>query len=97
MNVNTILELTVNNHPGVMMHITNLFARRVFNVDGILCLPIRKDEARSRIWLRVKEYERLEQMMLQLDKLEDVLKVRKHGANDLVCGRIEEFFGARFE
>ena len=60
---------------------------------GPLCLPTRKDEARSRIWLRVKDDERLEQMMLQLYKLEDVLKVRRHGANHAVFGRIEEFFG----
>jgi len=35
-----ILELTVQNHPGVMTHVCGLFARRAFNVDGILCMPI---------------------------------------------------------
>lgn len=34
------LELVVRNHPGVMTHICGLFARRAFNVDGILCLPL---------------------------------------------------------
>ena len=37
---NVILELTVRNHPGVMTHVCGLFARRAFNVEGILCLPI---------------------------------------------------------
>ncbi|EMK3758521.1 ACT domain-containing protein, partial [Providencia rettgeri] len=35
------LELIVRNHPGVMSHICGLFARRAFNVDGILCMPIK--------------------------------------------------------
>ncbi|MCG3147073.1 MAG: hypothetical protein PCFJNLEI_00510 [Verrucomicrobiae bacterium] len=34
------LELTVQNHPGVMSHVCGLFARRAFNVEGILCLPV---------------------------------------------------------
>ena len=47
---NVILELTVRNHPGVMTHVCGLFARRAFNVEGILCLPIQGSE-HSRIWL----------------------------------------------
>ncbi len=41
---NVILELTVRNHPGVMTHVCGLFARRAFNVEGILCLPIQDSE-----------------------------------------------------
>ena len=74
-----VLELDVNNHPGVMSHICNLFARRAFNVEGILCMPV-SDGKRSRIWLLVFEDHRLEQMIRQLEKLEDVLNVRRHGA-----------------
>lgn len=69
------LELIVRNHPGVMSHICGLFARRAFNVDGILCMPIKgKDE--SRIWLLVQNDERLSQMVNQVEKLEDVKEVR---------------------
>ena len=46
---NVIVELTVRNHPGVMTHVCGLFARRAFNVEGILCLPIQGSE-QSRIW-----------------------------------------------
>jgi len=69
-----VLELTVNNHPGVMSHVSGLFSRRAFNVDGILCLPL-GDGQRSRIWLLVPEDERLPQVISQLKKLEDVLEV----------------------
>ena len=86
-----VLELDVNNHPGVMSHICNLFARRAFNVEGILCMPMANTE-RSRIWLLVFEDQRLEQMILQLEKLVDVLSVRRHGAEHEVFERLERFF-----
>ena len=86
-----ILELSVNNHPGVMSHICNLFARRAFNVEGILCMPV-ADGTHSRIWLLVCEDSRLEQMIRQLEKLEDVLGVRRHGAEHEVFERLEDFF-----
>src|SRR5512147_3224654 len=71
-----ILRLLVRNHPGVMSHICGLFARRGFNVEGILCLPV-DDGTRSVILLEVNEDERLEQLTRQLRKLEDVLDVHR--------------------
>ena len=35
---NTIVKLMVKNHPGAMSHITGLFSRRGFNLEGILAL-----------------------------------------------------------
>jgi acetolactate synthase-1/3 small subunit len=88
-----VLELTVNNHPGVMSHVCSLFSRRVFNVEGILCMPI-DNRKQSRIWLLVDEDQRLEQMMKQLLKLEDVLDVRRHSADHEVFVQLEQFFRA---
>lgn len=73
-NKQIILELTVYNHPGVMTHICGLFARRAFNVEGILCLPL-NGSGQSRIWLLVNNEERLPQMISQVEKLEDVQDV----------------------
>ena len=87
----TVLELTVNNHAGVMSHICGLFARRAYNVEGIACLPI-GDGERSRIWLLVNEDQRLDQVEKQVLKLEDVLDVRRHAADHPVFARLEEFF-----
>lgn len=89
--VKSVLELTVNNHPGVMSHVVGLFSRRAYNVDGILCMPI-GDGTRSRIWLLVNEDERLGNMVKQLHKLEDVLEVKRHEATHEVFARLEEFF-----
>ena len=87
----TVLELDVNNHAGVMSHVVGLFSRRAYNVEGILCMPV-GDGSKSRIWLLVKEDERLEQMVRQVEKLEDVLAVRRHGAEHELFERLEEFF-----
>ena len=71
---NTTIELIVNNHPGVMSHITGLFARRAFNLEGILCGEI-EDGSKSRMYLLVNNDDRLEQIIKQIEKLYDVLEV----------------------
>ena len=86
-----VLELTVNNHPGVMSHVCGLFSRRAFNVDAILCLPV-EDGSTSRIWLRVREGERLAQVENQLGKLHDVREVRRHAPGQGVFGELEAMF-----
>ncbi|MTH48915.1 acetolactate synthase small subunit [Intestinirhabdus alba] len=88
---NVILELTVRNHPGVMTHVCGLFARRAFNVEGILCLPI-PDSDKSRIWLLVNDDRRLEQMLSQIDKLEDVEKVVRNQSDPGMFNKIAVFF-----
>ncbi len=86
-----VLELTVKNHAGVMSHVCGLFARRAFNVEGILCMPV-GDGAESRIWLLVFDDARLPQMVAQVEKLEDVIRVERHGADHRVFEHLEEFF-----
>lgn len=88
----TVLELHVRNHPGVMTHVCGLFARRAFNLEGILCMP-QENEVQSRIWLLVREDERLPQIVRQVEKLEDVLSVARHGADHRVFEKLEAFFG----
>jgi acetolactate synthase-1/3 small subunit len=71
-----VLRLSVRNHPGALSHVSGLFARRAFNVEGVLCVAV-GDGTRSAILLLVREDERLEQLVRQLAKLEDVLEVRR--------------------
>lgn len=70
----TIIELKVRNHPGVMSQITGLFSRRAFNLEGIVCAPDGSG-SQSRMVLLIYQDERTEQLVKQLDKLYDVLKV----------------------
>ena len=88
---NVILELTVRNHPGVMTHVCGLFARRAFNVEGILCLPIQSSD-QSRIWLLVNDDQRLEQMISQIDKREDVVNVARNQSDPSMFNKISVFF-----
>ena len=84
----TVLELTVNNHPGVMSHICGLFSRRAYNLDGIVCVPIGSGVT-SRMWLRVIEELKLDQVIKQIQKLPDVMNVEKHGADHQVFAGLE--------
>jgi len=86
-----VLEIDVNNHAGVMSHVVGLFSRRAYNVEGILVLPV-GDGSRSRIWLLVNEDLRLAQMMKQVEKLEDVIALRRHNADHAVFSDLETFF-----
>ncbi|EME8414247.1 TPA: acetolactate synthase small subunit [Klebsiella oxytoca] len=88
---NVILQLTVRNHPGVMTHVCGLFARRAFNVEGILCLPI-QDSNQSCIWLLVNDDQRLGQMISQIEKLEDVEKVVRNQSDPSMFSKIAVFF-----
>jgi len=71
----TVLELRVRNHPGTMSHITGLFARRAFNLEAIVCVPL-DHGAESRVLLLVPNEPRLQQVEQQLAKLYDVLAIR---------------------
>ena len=86
-----VLEIDVNNHPGVMSHVIGLFSRRTYNVEGILYLPV-GDGSCSRIWLLVNEDARLPQMIKQAEKLEDVIAIRRHHADHAVFSELEDFF-----
>lgn len=69
------LQLQVHNHPGTMSHISGLFSRRAFNLEGIVCVPA-EDGQTSTILLQVRDSGDLEQIIRQLNKLEDVITVK---------------------
>lgn len=87
----TVLELIVNNHPGVMSHVCGLFSRRAYNLEGILCMPLGSGE-HSKIWLRMHEEDRLEQIVKQLQKLEDVSSVVSSEIARADFAQLEDFF-----
>ena len=87
----TVLELEVNNHAGVMSHVVGMFSRRAYNVEAIACMPV-GGGVTSRIWLLIGEDARLDQVVKQAEKLEDVLAVRRHGAGHPLFERLQAFF-----
>jgi acetolactate synthase I/III small subunit len=87
----TVLQLSVKNHAGVMSHICGLFARRAYNLEGIIVMPV-GDGKRSLIWLMVKEDQRLDQVVKQVMKLEDVIEVKSQGIDKGAFTQLEAFF-----
>lgn len=82
-----VLVVTVNDQPGVLLHICGLFSRRAFRVEGIVRVP--GGDGQTRIWLLVNEDQRLDQLVKQLLKLEDVQNVECRGAESRVFAQLE--------
>ena len=74
LNKARVIELLVKNHAGVMVHVAGLFARRAFNLEGILCGPLAGSDL-SRMLLLVGAQVRFDQVVRHLEKLHDVLEV----------------------
>lgn len=74
-----------------MSHVCGLMARRAYNIEGIICLPM-EDKNFSRIWLLVDEENRLDQVIKQIQKLRDVLNVQRHGVDLCIYNRLQKLY-----
>ena len=72
----SIIGLLVHDHPGVMMKITGMFARRGFNISSITVGHSERPRF-SRITIGAEgDQNTIEQIIKQLNKLVDVVKVQ---------------------
>jgi acetolactate synthase-1/3 small subunit len=79
-----ILVAIVENKPGVLYRISNMFRRRNFNIESIVVGSSEiKDLARMTITVKGDEFT-IEQIIKQLKKLIDVIKVSKLDINKSV-------------
>jgi acetolactate synthase I/III small subunit len=77
MEKNKIISVLVENKPGVLHNIANLFRRRNFNIESITVGPTeKKDLARMTITTNGDE-KTVEQVVKQLAKLIDVIRVEE--------------------
>ena len=75
-NGNHIITMLVENEPGVTARVSGLFASRGYNIETICGAPT-ANPAMSRITITTKTNpERLEQIMKQVRRLINVIKVR---------------------
>ena len=78
------LSILVRNHAGALSHIAGLFARRAYNIESIAAGVTDKPDV-TRITIVVKGDENiLEQVIKQLRKLIDVIKVIDLGYADSI-------------
>lgn len=79
-----LLAVLVRNQPGVLTRVASLFSRRGFNIESV-AVGQTEDPDTSRMTLVVDEDETgIEQVVKQLHKLIDVLKVSDLTDDDLV-------------
>jgi len=96
------ISVLVENKPGVLSRISSLFSARGFNIDSLAVGETEQHDI-SRMTIVVKGDERiLEQVMKQLNKLIDVIKVtdfveQPHLERDLVLVKVNVGKGKRSE
>ncbi|MCJ7646438.1 acetolactate synthase small subunit [bacterium] len=96
------ISVLVENKPGVLARISGLFSTRGFNIDSLAVGETEQHDI-SRMTIVVKGDERiLEQVMKQLNKLIDVIKVndfveQPHVERDLVLIKVNAAKGKRSE
>ena len=79
-----VISVLVENHFGVLSRISGLFSARGFNIDS-LTVGETEDPTMSRMTIVVRGDDRiLEQVMKQLNKLIDVIKVQDLTKNEFV-------------
>ena len=69
------LNILVNNHPGVMSHVSGLFTRRSYNIDSIAVGVTENPDISSMTIVLKGDDAVVDQVKQQLLKLQDVLKV----------------------
>ncbi|ACM59629.1 acetolactate synthase small subunit [Caldicellulosiruptor bescii] len=78
------LSVLVENHPGVLSRVAGLFSRRGFNIDS-LAVGVTEDPTISRMTIVVNGDDYIvEQVTKQLNKLIDVIKVKKLNPKEAV-------------
>ena len=81
----TVISAIVENKPGVLHSISNLFRRRNFNIESITVGPTEQEDL-ARITITVRGDEKtLEQVIKQLNKLVDVIKVARLESDNMVA------------
>ncbi len=78
------LSVLVENKPGVLQHVSGLFARRGFNIDSLAVGPT-EDPTISRMTIVVNaEDTPIEQITKQLHKLINVIKIQDLDPDEMV-------------
>ena len=72
-----IYYVTVENRSGVLSKTAGLFARRGFNIDGLTVAETENSEISNMTIISTGDERTLEQIEKQLNKMVDVIKVRR--------------------
>ncbi len=80
-----VFSILVDNTPGVLSRISGLFTRRSYNIDS-LTVGVTADPRYSRVTVAARgDHIILEQIEKQLNKLEDVVDIKRLEPGNSVC------------
>ncbi len=81
----TTIGLLVNDQPGVLMRVSQTFSRRGYNIESLVVSPAHAIANTSRMTITCAgPGDVLHQIILQLDKLVDVIHARDHTEDEAV-------------
>lgn len=85
------ISVFVHDRPGVLSRVAQVFARRGYNIDSLVVSPAH-DVGFSRMTIACKgNPAALDQIIKQLDKLVDVVRVAEHGGEEAVVRELGLF------
>lgn len=79
------ISILVNDQPGVLARVANLFGQRGFNIESITVGQSEEKGLSRMIIVTSGDDKTIQQMMKQLHKLIDVIKVQHLSANPMVA------------
>jgi len=84
-----VLSVIVDNNPGVLTRVCQLFNRRAYNLESVTA-GVTENNSISRLTLitKVEECNEIDQIVKQLRKLENVHSVSKLLNNNMLCKEI---------
>ncbi len=80
----TVLGVLVQNQPGVLAHVSGMFAARGFNIDSLVVGRTEDPSVSRMIIVTSGDQATLEQIRKQLAKIVTVVKVRNYSEQDCV-------------
>ena len=78
------LSILVENRAGVLSRVTGLFSRRGFNIESLAVGPCKEPGINRITIVVIGDDEKVEQVMKQLNKLIDIIKVSDLSENERV-------------
>ena len=85
------IGLLVNDQPGVLLRISQVFSRRGYNIESLVVSPAHTDHTSRMTITCTGPEDVLHQIILQLDKLVDVIHARDHSGDQAVTRELALF------
>jgi len=83
-NLKSILNVFVQNRPGVLAHVSGMFAARGYNIDSLVVGRTEDPEISRMTIVTSGDADTLEQIRKQLGKIVTIVKVKNVSENDCV-------------